>query len=94
PTLQAIEWFEQLSLPSIPEAIRVVAGYELNSLQTNIKAIYITCTDGPRRKWYFELPTPHMAEVVDISGIAEQTTPAKRVSAKKAGDAVGEDGNG
>ena len=94
PTLQAIEWFEQLSLPDMPEAIRIVAGYELNSLQTDIKAVYITCTAGPRRKWFFELPAPHMAEVIDISRIVEPTAPTKRVSAKKAEDAADEDGNG
>jgi len=93
PTLQTIEWFEQLSLPSMPEAIRVVAGYELNSLQTDIKAVYVTCTAGPRKKWYFELTAPQMAEVVDISGIAKPSTPTKRVSAKKAEEAIGEDGN-
>lgn len=46
----------QLSLPDLPpEATRLIVGYQLNDLETEIKDIVVTCPDGRRLLWYYSL---------------------------------------
>lgn len=78
----------QLSLPDLPpEATRLIVGYQLNVLETEIKDIVVTCPDGRRVLWHYsllggqepqELPFPE-APVEPL-----QPAPARRVRAKNA----------
>jgi hypothetical protein len=46
----------QLSLPDLPpEATRLIVGYQLNELETEIKDIVVTCPDGRRVLWHYSL---------------------------------------
>ncbi|MBI4825348.1 MAG: hypothetical protein HY807_02860 [Nitrospirae bacterium] len=66
-TQQTIDFLEQ-DLPSMPQhAKNLIVGYELNSLQTNISAITITCPKNSSEiEWYFDLDIPSQAEIVNM----------------------------
>lgn len=84
-TQQTVDFFGQMELPYMPpHAIRLIAGYELNSLQTEIKAISITCPNGSNNAWYFEVESPviESAEIVDFPTVEVANIP-KRVHVKE-----------
>lgn len=80
PTPQNLEFWDQLDLPGIPHLTRLVAGYELNNLQTAIDAIYITCPNGSCNAWYFELED-EMART-EIVELPASIAASERVSVK------------
>lgn len=85
PTPQNLEFWEQLFLPGMPHLIRLVAGYELNDLQTDINAVYITCPNGSCNAWYFELENEiAQAEIVELPVLITTNEVSERVSVKEA----------
>jgi len=82
PTQQALEFLGQMELPYMPpKATRLIAGYELNSLQTAINAVSITCPNGSRNEWYYDLET-EMAEIVNLPTQSEIVEEAERIIIK------------
>lgn len=49
------EFFQQLDLPNIPAATRLVVGYELNKYETSIKSISVICPNGENNEWVYDL---------------------------------------
>ncbi len=92
PTQQSLEFLGQMELPHMPPKVtRLIAGYELNGLQTAIRAVSITCPNGSHNAWYYDLET-EMAEIINMpteSGIVEE---AERILIKKTERA--KEGNG
>ncbi len=85
PTPQNLEFWEQLDLPGIPHLTRLVAGYELNDLQTAINAIYITCPNGSCNAWDFELDEETVpSEIVELHVTTPVNKISERVSVKEA----------
>lgn len=80
----------QLILPDLPpEATRLIVGYQLNELETEIKDIVVTCPDGQRVLWYYsllggqapqELPFPQ----APVQPIQPVPVHARRVRSKNA----------
>ena len=67
PTQQTIDFYEQLGLPNMPtKATRLVVGYQLNNLETEIEAILIVCPNGSGNAWYIELGSASMADIVEM----------------------------
>lgn len=66
PTQQTMSFLEQMDLPGIPQATNIIAGYELNSLQTEISTICLTCPNGSSNAWCIEL-MPTSADVIELS---------------------------
>lgn len=85
PTPYNLEFWGQLDLPGIPHVTRLVAGYELNNLQTDINAIYITCPNGSCNAWHFELESKMpQAEVDEFPILTAMNEISERVSIKNA----------
>jgi hypothetical protein len=45
----------QVDLPEIPSAYHLVAGYTLNSLQTQIDGVYLVCPNNKKLYWHIEI---------------------------------------
>lgn len=85
PTPQNLDFWGQLDLPGIPHLTRLVAGYELNNLQTDINAIYVTCPNGSCNAWHFELENEMaQAEIVELPVSTAVNEISERVSVKDA----------
>lgn len=54
-TNQSMLFASQGSLPGLPEATHVNAGYVLNQMQTSIAMMYVTCPVGKAIKWEIDL---------------------------------------
>ena len=70
PTKQARLWFQQLALPGMSDArSRLVAGYVLDLLGTDIERTLITCPVDTRSvEWMMDLPTRRSTVPVSRSG--------------------------
>jgi hypothetical protein len=89
-TQERIDFLDQAELPGVHRGTNIIAGYELNILQTGIKEISITCPNGKQNAWTFELNrfgadvfsihTPPMSETEDNS---TQIRTKKNYSSKK-----------
>lgn len=65
-TPHAIAFDSQESLPGIPQGARLIAGYILNSLETAIKNIYLTCPNGSSNQWCWNLAAKTPAKLFDF----------------------------
>jgi hypothetical protein len=63
-------------------ATKLIAGYQLNNLQSNIQLMAMVCPDGNTCELYFELDKPSIAETVPLRdyGNSEEK---QRISAKE-----------
>lgn len=66
PTLQAVNFLEQLDLPGIPSHTRLIVGYELNNLHTEIATVTITCPNGEKNEWYFEIEGEEPIQTAEV----------------------------
>lgn len=84
-TQQTLDFLKQ-DLPSMPQhAKNLIVGYELNSLQTSISAITVTCPKNSSEiDWYFDLDTPSQTEIVNMPVKPTETPDTiKRVKVKE-----------
>jgi hypothetical protein len=63
PTQQQLRFSLQLQLPGWPTATRLIAGYQLDLLETQIKDVVITCPVGNKVEWFFSI-----ADAEEIGG--------------------------
>jgi hypothetical protein len=63
PTRHAKEYNQQMSLPEIPTATRVFCGYRLNKLETDLRDVSITCTNGAGVAWYIDIEPAEQAVI-------------------------------
>ena len=79
-TQERIDFLDQ-ELPELPGICRgtnVIAGYELNRLQTDIKEITVTCPSGKQNSWIIELQR-YGAEIISMTtGSRENISPKVR----------------
>ena len=82
PTQQNDFFMQQLDLPGIESANNLIAGYELNTLATDLHEITITCPMGNRNEWYINLGySAGINNVIDITSPNKPDLPI-RVSEK------------
>lgn len=67
PTQQAFDYINQCELPTIPKALHLECGYILNSLETEIEGVFLTCPEGDRIAWFIELENPGIAHILRLS---------------------------
>lgn len=82
PTQQALAFMDQLTLPGIPVAARLIVGYQLNELQTNIKSILVTCPNGSQIDWHSELKGETSENLIKFPGETNNNQ-IKRIKIKK-----------
>lgn len=73
----------QAHLPGFAGPTSLVLGYQLNAAETEIAAIWITCPDGSRHHWEWELP--RLADVLEMPSLGkakEAAAPGKIVRPK------------
>lgn len=84
PTQQAIQMLHQveLDLPDLPPVIKLIVGYRLNDLQTNLQGVYLVCPAGlHQNKWVAPLARPvGYNNVVPFPSVA--AAPAKEVTVR------------
>lgn len=71
-TQQTLEFLGQEELPRFPVA-RLIAGYELNSLQTDLKAVTITYPSGSRNAWHYDLDSETTVTQVNPEAAVDET---------------------
>lgn len=74
----------QAHLPGMDGPTSLLLGYQLNAAETEIDAVWITCPDGSRRHWEWELTRG--AQIVDFPSVAppaEEAPPGKIVRPKR-----------
>ena len=63
-TQQTLDFFRQVELPDIPSPKRYIVGYQLNKIQTEIKAISVVCPQSiDNHFWAYDLE-PIMPQVI------------------------------
>jgi hypothetical protein len=58
PTQQALAFMQQLDLPTIPSLARLVVGYRLTNLETELESVFVVCPNGLSNAWGMELKPP------------------------------------
>lgn len=92
-TQERLGFLAQEELPGIQRGTNIIAGYELNALQTGIKEISIACPNGRENSWAFDLKR-HGAEIVSIEVRTETEDSSAQVRAKRNDQKKSEEGNG
>lgn len=89
----------QLELPELPpEATRLVAGYQLDKLQSSLSDILITCPRGRTVEWFFSvhdtqqvaLPFPETVVAQELASVLAPKVRAKNVARDKKRKTSGE----
>ncbi len=87
PTQQTLDFYEQLELPGIPAAARLVVGYILDETQTQLRKVAITCpktcSNGQENEWHHELEEFSVVEIPESLIESGITLAAKRVRPKE-----------
>ena len=55
PTRESIAFNKQLPLPGVPKGPRLVIGYQLNALETELTGVFVILLKGNNVMWYYEL---------------------------------------
>jgi hypothetical protein len=76
-----MDFLGQGELPGIQRGTNIIAGYELNRLQTSIKEKAIACPNGDQNTWILELPKTN-AEIIPIHAFSEDNTTSTVVRIK------------
>lgn len=82
-TQQTLNFYEQLELPGLPHATRLVAGYVLNDWETAIRTVTVTCPNGSEIEWYLELEEPPKVETINLPTESEIPEIRRRVRVKE-----------
>lgn len=64
PTQRTLFYLHQLELPEIPEITKMIAGYKLDRLQTEIEGVHITYPRGTKSiPWHLELGVDNVYDI-------------------------------
>ena len=66
PTQQTLDFFCQVEIPEVPSPKRFIVGYQLNNIQTEIKAISVVYPQSANRNYWAYNLEPIEAKVYDI----------------------------
>lgn len=67
PTKQTLDYMnQQLDLPNMPLHASLIVGYELDRLKTKLQEVTITCPNGDKNLWSFNLHGAPGAEIIDL----------------------------
>ena len=64
PTQTSLDFYAQLELPGMPQAVRVDVGYVPNDVFTKPEKILVACRDGKTLEWVYPIDLPGAATVV------------------------------